>query len=178
MFLHADASVDSADFEGDVEELKVIAHLTKFADDPLSWQSEALDAWNDMVMVTGVYNERNPNKPIMPRQHFLKVFEYLAMQEDTFLTPYKLNMGKEDKKKTIQSQMLQAEANLDQQEGIVQLALEVWQFIVPGSGPTVRLEGEVNPKIVHQGAQILRYEQRLLDTTLAEADYGELIDVQ
>ncbi len=55
----------------------------------------------------------------------------------------------------------------------MQLAPEVQQYMVPGSGPSAKRAEEGPLKIVRRGVQILRYEQGLLSTTLAEADYRE-----
>ncbi len=104
---------------------------------------------------------------------FMQLFECLAGQLDTFLTAYELDMGKEDKKNTIKECEQQAMAKLKEQEGLVQLPLEVWQYMVPGSGPAPRQVEIGLPKIEHRGVQILHYEQGLLNTALAEADYGE-----
>ncbi len=110
---------------------------------------------------------------IILHQHFPLLFEYLASQPDISLTAYKLDTGKEDKKNTIEAREKQAEANLDQRGGLVQLAPEVWQYMVPGSGPAAKLVEEGPLKIVCRCVQILRYEQGFLNTTLAEANYGE-----
>ncbi len=171
-FQHPTTSVDSEDFD-DTQEKLVIANLTWYVDDPAMWQSEAIGAWCNMVKAMNVYNQMHLNQQIMVQEHYPELFEYLASQPDTFLTDYELETGKEDKQNTIQAHEEQATSRLDEQEGRVNLPPEVQQYMVPGSGAGAKQEETGVLKIVHQAVQILRYEQGLLNTVLAEADYGE-----
>ncbi len=51
--------------------------------------------------------------------------------------------------------------------------LEVEQCMVPGSGLDATKQPVDTKKILRQGAPILHYEQGLLATVMAKADYGE-----
>ncbi len=62
------------------------------------------------------FDQLHPNQQITVQQHFLELFEYLVTQQDTFLTNYKLDMGKEDHYDTIQAHEVIAMERLEQQE--------------------------------------------------------------
>ncbi len=51
------------------------------------------------------------------QQHFPELFDYLAGQEDTFLTTWELDTGKEDHYDTIEARKAIAMEWLEQQEG-------------------------------------------------------------
>ncbi len=52
------------------------------------------------------------------------------------------------------------------------LPVEMEQCMFPGSGPSATKDEKDAKKVMHRGAPILCYERGLLDTVLAQADYG------
>ncbi len=79
-----------------MQEKRFITCLMQHVNDMATWQSEDIGTWKDMAQFTCVYNQQHPNQQIMVRQHFPELFDYLACQEDMFLTTWELEMGKED----------------------------------------------------------------------------------
>ncbi len=79
-----------------MQEKWFIACLMQHANDPATWQSEAIGTWKDMARLMRIYNQQHLNQQITVWQHFLELFDYLSSQEDTFLTTWELDMGKED----------------------------------------------------------------------------------
>ncbi len=86
-------SVDSKDLE-DMQEMQMIASLSWHTDDPITWQSEVIGVWKNMVQATATFNQTHLNQLIMVRDHFLELFEYLADQPDTFLMPFSWSLEK------------------------------------------------------------------------------------
>ncbi len=171
-FQHPTDSVDSEDFD-DMQEKWDIANLTRHVNDLSMGQSEAIGVWTDMAKVTSIYNRSHPNQQIMVQAHFPELFDYLAAQLDMLLTNYELDMGKQDQQDAIKACEAITMDRLEEQEDRVQLPADVQQYMFPESGPGTRRPEEDPRKIVHSGVQILRYEQGLLNTVLAEADHGE-----
>ncbi len=63
----------------------MIAKLTWYADNLITWQSEAIAAWRSMVEAMAVFNQVHLNQQIMVHDHYPELFEYLAVQPDMVL---------------------------------------------------------------------------------------------
>ncbi len=62
-------------------------------DDPITWQSEAIRVWKSMAAAMATFNLAHPNQQVTVQTHYPELFEYPAVQEDTFLTPFELETG-------------------------------------------------------------------------------------
>ncbi len=60
----------------------MIAALSQYADDLMTWQLEVIEIWRNMVDATALFNQLHPSQQIMVQEHYPELFEYLAEQRN------------------------------------------------------------------------------------------------